>query len=210
MKYQVTEADLPQKMRQLLKDIDAGRAHCAPSLQRRRGSVASTLRCLVETAKMKGLPLTLAAESAEAMITRLEAAGWSASSISSQKTLLRHFAYETGEGVEWALGSGASDRRPIPVVLRAHHWAPYRALLPMLIAGYVIVAKLRSCLWIMRCNSVSMEEICADWLSLCRPSIPAIQIRGSFKPRSASAAALPKAWSTSQLMASCLNLFCLR
>lgn len=132
MKYQVTEADLPQKMRQFLKDIDAGRAHCAPSLQRRRGSVASTLRCLVETAKMKGLPLTLAAESAEAMITRLEAAGWSASSISSQKTLLRHFAYETGEGVEWALGSGASDRRPIPLVLRTHHWAPYRALLPML------------------------------------------------------------------------------
>ena len=132
MRFNTTEAELPIKMRRFLADIDSGRAHCAPTLQKRRAGISSTLRCLVETAQISGLEKALNEITAGAMIERLEASNWTQSSISSQKTLLRHYAYETSEGVEWALTSGSSDRRPMLLVLRTHYWAPYRALLPML------------------------------------------------------------------------------
>lgn len=35
--------------------------------------------------------------------------------------------------LQWALGSGANDRRPVALVLRTHFWTPYRSLIPMLL-----------------------------------------------------------------------------
>ncbi|WP_131727445.1 hypothetical protein [Thalassovita autumnalis] len=131
----MSEDQLPPKMQRFLKDIDTGRAYSAPALQKKRANVSSALRCLAETAQLNGLLVILNAETAGAMIKRLQTANWSSSTISGFKTLLRHYAYETGEGEDWALSSGASDRRPVELVLRASHWAPYRAVLPMLLEG---------------------------------------------------------------------------
>mgnify|MGYP001594067156 FL=1 len=132
MKFDIAEVDLPKKMRRFLADIDSGRAHSAPVLKKMRNNVSSSLRCLVETARRSGLDEVLSAQTADAMIKRLKAANWKPSSIASQKTLLRYYAYETSEGIEWALDTVGSDRRPLALVFRGHHWAPYRVVLPML------------------------------------------------------------------------------
>ncbi|WP_156477521.1 hypothetical protein [Falsihalocynthiibacter arcticus] len=139
-----------------MADIDTGRAHCAPALQKRRDNASSALRCLAETAQMNRLPMTLSAETAEAMIQRLQAANWTPSSISGFKTLLRHYAYETEEGVDWALESGATDRRPVELVLRAPHWGPYRAMLPMLLEEDISAREIRLAdRWLRHRNKVT-------------------------------------------------------
>lgn len=156
MKFNVSEDQLPPKMRRFLKDIDTGRAYSAPVLKKKRANVSSALRCLAETAQVNGLPVALCAKTADAVIERLQAGNWSPSTVSSFKTLLRHYAYETGEGVDWALSSGATDRRPVELVLRAPHWAPYRAILPLAIEGGISARELRLAdRWLRHRNQVT-------------------------------------------------------
>jgi hypothetical protein len=160
MRFNVSEDQLPPKMQRFLKDIDNGRAYSAPALQKKRTNVSSALRCLAETAQLNGLPVILNAETAGAMIERLQTANWSSSTISGFKTLLRHYAYETGEGVDWALSSGATDRRPVELVLRASHWAPYRAILPMVIDGGISAREIRLAdRWLRHCSQVAHLSI---------------------------------------------------
>ncbi len=133
MRFQPQESELPRRMRQFLADIDSGKAYAAATLRKSRLAVSSCLRCLVDTARQHGLSPELNSATAAAMISRLADAGWTRHSLSSQKTYLRHYAYETGEGVEWALESGANDRRPVALVLRTHFWTPYRSIVPMVL-----------------------------------------------------------------------------
>lgn len=133
MKFQIQESELPRRMRQFLTDIDTGRAYATATLVKSRQAVSSCLRGLVDTAKLQGLPPILNSTTAEAMISRLIEAGWTPNSVSTQRTYLRHYAYESGEGVDWALASGANDRRPVELVLRTQFWTPYRSLVPMII-----------------------------------------------------------------------------
>ncbi|UWP96504.1 hypothetical protein K3X48_05885 [Aliiroseovarius crassostreae] len=152
----MSEDQLPPKMQRFLKDIDTGRAYSAPALQKKRANVSSALRCLAETAQMKRLPVALCAETADAVIERLQTANWSPSAVASFKTMLRHYAYETDEGVDWALSSGATDRRPVELVLRAPHWAPYRAILPMVIESGISAREIRLAdRWLRHCNQVT-------------------------------------------------------
>lgn len=156
MRFNVSEDHLPPKMRRFLKDIDTGRAYSAPALQKKRANVSSALRCLAETAQVNGRTVALCAETAYAVIERLQAGNWSPSTVSSFKTLLRHYAYETGEGVDWALSSGATDRRPVELVVRAPHWAPYRAVLPMLLEGGIDDREIRLAdRWLRHRNQVT-------------------------------------------------------
>lgn len=160
MRFNVSEDQLAPKMRRFLKDIDAGRAYSASTLQKSRAGVSSALRCLAETAQMNGLSVALCAETADAVIERLQIANWSPSTISSYKTYLRHYAYETGEGVDWALSSGATDRRPVELVLRAPHWAPYRTILPMVIDGGICAREIRLAdRWLRHCSQVAQLSI---------------------------------------------------
>ena len=133
MRFQIQENELPRRMRQFLADIDSGKAYAAETLKKSRLAISSCLRCLVETARQHDLPPELNSATAAVMISRLTDAGWTWHSLSSQKTYLRHYAYETGEGVDWALESGATDRRPVALVLRTQFWTPYRSLVPMLL-----------------------------------------------------------------------------
>jgi hypothetical protein len=129
MRYQITEADLPKRMRRFLSDIDEGKVVRTKTLRNSRTGVASALRGLVETARARGLPDVLNNDTAQAFMERLIDAGWQKNSLIGVKTLLRHYAYETEEGIDWALESGATDRRPLGLVFRASHWAPFRALI---------------------------------------------------------------------------------
>lgn len=130
MRFELTEAELPLNMRQFLCDVDNGKAYFSSTFQKRRFCISSTLRCLVETANTNGLVAKLDSLTASAMIDRLEKAGWSKNSIIGQKSMLRRYAYETGEGIEWALESTTTDRRPIDLVTRGSHWRPYIASVP--------------------------------------------------------------------------------
>ncbi len=128
MRYQTTEEELPARMRRFLADIDAGRAYFSATLVKRRQHISSTLRGLVDAAWLEGLPLQLSDQTAQAFTSRLVSEGWTPESIACQHGYLRKYAYETGEGIDWALTSGRSDRRPLELVFRGVHWAPYRAL----------------------------------------------------------------------------------
>ncbi|CUH99353.1 hypothetical protein [Leisingera aquaemixtae] len=132
MRFQIRESELPRRMRQFLADIDSGAAYAAETLQKSRPALSSCLCGLIDTARQYSLPFELNSRTAEAMLSLLADAGWTQNSLSSQRTYLRHYAYETGEGVEWALASGANDRRPVELVFRTHFWTPYRSLIPML------------------------------------------------------------------------------
>lgn len=132
MRYHLTEDQLPARMRRFLSDIDAGRLYRAGTLQKNRPSVSSALRGLIDTARIEGLPEKLCEQTAGAFISRLEAQGWQKNSLIALKTLLRHYAYETGEGLDWALGSGTVDRRPIALVFRVVHWRPFGHLFEQL------------------------------------------------------------------------------
>ncbi len=138
MKYTVSEQELPARMRRFLADIDNGKAYSAATLQRSRAGMSSCLRCLVETARLQGLPDELNEDTAAAMVARLTDSSWRQTSIATQRSLLRQYAYETGEGIEWALLTTGSDRRPIPLVLKAPHWAPYRALIPFMLQQGIV------------------------------------------------------------------------
>lgn len=133
MRFQIRESELPRRMRQFLADIDSGKAYAAETLQKSRSAVSSCYRCLVDTALQRGLPAELNSSTAEAMLSRLAGAGWTQNSLSSQRTFLRHYAYETGEGLDWALATSATDRRPVELVIRTPVWTPFRSLIPMLI-----------------------------------------------------------------------------
>ena len=128
--FSVTEAELPVRMRRFLADIDEGQVYSLKSLRSNRRSMGSTLRGLVATARSLGLPAKLNTQTAEAYIVRLLDDGWHTNSLGGPKSLLRHYAYETDEGVEWALASSATDRRPLELIFRSIHWAPFRALIP--------------------------------------------------------------------------------
>ena len=117
-------------MRRFLADIDEGQVYSLKSLRSNRRSMGSTLRGLVATARSLGLPAKLNTQTAEAYIVRLLDDGWHTNSLGGPKSLLRHYAYETDEGVEWALASSATDRRPLELIFRSIHWAPFRALIP--------------------------------------------------------------------------------
>lgn len=138
MRYQVTEAELPKRMRKFLSDIDEGKVFRAKTLRNNRAGVSSILRGLIDTAREHGLPDRLNKDTAQAFIDRLIEDGWKKSSLIGAKTLLRHYAYETEEGVEWALASGTTDRRPLQLVFRASHWAPFRALIADIEASFTM------------------------------------------------------------------------
>ncbi|SDE14642.1 hypothetical protein [Limimaricola pyoseonensis] len=129
MRYQTTEQELPARMRRFLADIDASRAYFSDTLIKQRQHISSALRGLIDAAKLDGLPLQLSQQTAQAFTSRLEREGWAPASIACQHGYLRKYAYETGEGMDWALTSGRFDRRPLALVFRAAHWAPYRSLL---------------------------------------------------------------------------------
>jgi len=135
-KYTVTEAELPKRMRKFLSDIDERKVFSAKTLRNNRAGVSSALRGLIETARRHQLPDKLGQDTAEAFLARLTEEGWQKGSLIGLKTLLRHYAYETGEGVDWALASGATDRRPLALVFRAAHWAPFRGLLSDIEASF--------------------------------------------------------------------------
>ncbi|MFT6091332.1 hypothetical protein [Sulfitobacter sp.] len=135
-KYSITEADLPKRMRKFLADIDEGKVFSAQALRNSRAGVSSALRGLIETARSRQLPDKLGQDTAEAFLARLTDEGWQEGSLIGLKTLLRHYAYETDEGVDWALASSATDRRPLGLVFRAAHWAPFRALLTDIEASF--------------------------------------------------------------------------
>ena len=128
-KYSVTEAELPKRMRKFLCDIDEGKVFSAKTLRTNRAGVSSALRGLIETARRRQLPEKLGKDTAEAFLARLTEEGWQNNSLIGLKTLLRHYAYETDEGVDWALASGSTDRRPLPLVFKAAHWNPFRSLI---------------------------------------------------------------------------------
>ena len=137
MRYHITEADLPKRMRKFLSDIDEGKVFRTKTLRNNRTGVASVLRGLIDTARARGLPDVLNNDTAEAFIARLIEAGWQKNSLTGLKTLLRHYAYETEDGIDWALASGATDRRPLGLVFRASHWAPFRALIGDIEASFI-------------------------------------------------------------------------
>lgn len=130
MRFSVTEAELPLRMRRFLADIDEGKVFSSKSLRTNRCSMGSALRGLVDTARSHQFPAKLNTQTAEAYFVRLLDAGWQTNSLGALKSLLRHYAYETDEGVDWALASAATDRRPLELVFRSIHWAPFRALIP--------------------------------------------------------------------------------
>ena len=156
MRFELSEAELPLSMRQFLRDIDNGQAYFSSALQKNRFGISSTLRCLVETATTNGLVAELNSATASAMINRLEKAGWSKDSLIVQKLLLRRYAYETGEGIEWALESATSDRRPIDLVTRGSHWTPYAVLVPDMISVGVTDRVIRLLdRWLRHCAKVN-------------------------------------------------------
>ncbi|WP_221384947.1 hypothetical protein [Sulfitobacter undariae] len=123
-------------MKKFLADIDAGKVFRAKVLQNNREAVGSALRGLIETARARNLPEKLDNATAKVFIERLVEEGWQQASLVGLKTLLRHYAYETNEGVEWALASGSTDRRPLALVFRASHWAPFRSLISDIEASF--------------------------------------------------------------------------
>ncbi|SNY92321.1 hypothetical protein SAMN04515647_2576 [Cohaesibacter sp. ES.047] len=156
MRFELSEAELPLSMRQFLRDIDNGQAYFSSALQKNRFGISSTLRCLVETATKTGLVAELNSATASAMINRLKKAGWSKDSLIVQKSLLRRYAYETGEGIEWALESATSDRRPIDLVTRGSHWTPYAVLVPDMISVGVTDRVIRLLdRWLRHCAKVN-------------------------------------------------------
>ncbi len=128
MKFQISQDELPRAMRTYLQEVDAGRAFYAERLQASRHAFVSALRGLIETARCDGLPERLCTETVNAFHARLTAAGWQVGSLRSQAVLLRKYAFETGEGLDWALESGASDRRPLELVFRAPHWSRFSSI----------------------------------------------------------------------------------
>ncbi len=128
-KYSVTEAELPKRMRIYLSDIDKGTAFSAKTFGSKRASISSALRGLVDTARSRQLPERLGEDTAGAFLERLKKEGWQKGSLMALKSSLRHYAYITGEGVEWAIASGATDRRPLDLVFRAAHWAPFNPII---------------------------------------------------------------------------------
>ncbi len=128
MKYLITEQELPPRMRRYLADVDTGRAYYAKNLHPSRHALSSAFRGLIETARHHGYAEKLSRESGMAFFDRLRTEGWQENSLSSQAVLLRKYAFETGEGMDWALESGAFDRRPIELVFRAPHWSRFQAV----------------------------------------------------------------------------------
>ncbi|MFC3167815.1 hypothetical protein [Paracoccus fontiphilus] len=128
-RYQISETDLPKRMRQFLVDIDNGGAASVQIRQAVRPNISSALRGLIETARCLGLPDRLSQDSGAAFIGRLRRDGWTVGSIRNVENCLRKYAYATGEGMDWAIGSGRFDRRPVELVLQAPHWNKYRHIL---------------------------------------------------------------------------------
>lgn len=128
MKYLITEQELPPRMRRYLADVDTGRAYYAKHLRPSRHALSSAFRGLIETARHNGYAEKLSRESGMAFFDRLRTDGWQQNSLSSQAVLLRKYAFETGEGMDWALESGAFDRRPLELVFRAPHWSRFLAI----------------------------------------------------------------------------------
>ncbi len=128
MKYLITEQELPPPMRRYLADVDTGRAYYAKSLHPSRHALSSAFRGLIETARHHGYAEKLSRETGVAFFDRLRADGWQENSLSSQAGLLRKYAFETEEGMEWAIESGAFDRRPLELVFRAPHWSRFLAI----------------------------------------------------------------------------------
>jgi len=128
-KLSVTEVELPKRMRTFLSDIDDGRVYSSKTLQCNRGTISSALRGLIDTARGHKLPEVLSQATAEAFLARLVSEGWHPSSLGQVKVPLRHYAYETGEGLSWALASSQTDRRPLALIFRRPQWAPFRAII---------------------------------------------------------------------------------
>ena len=97
-RFSVTEAELPKRMRKFLSDVDDGSACSFKTLQRNRPSLSSALRGLVDTSRGQKLPDILNQATADAFLARLVSDRWQPSSLAHMKVLLRHYAYETGDG----------------------------------------------------------------------------------------------------------------
>lgn len=128
-KYSVSEAELPKRMRKFLSDIDEGKLSRANTLRTNRAGISSALRGLIDTARSSDLAVRLDKDTADAFLARLTEEGWQRDSLTGLKSLLRSYAYETEEGVEWALASATMDRRPLELVFRAAHWAPFNPMI---------------------------------------------------------------------------------